>query len=588
MARLNYISNAEFVPMSMQDLLVPLTLYKEAFEKSEAEYKDLTTKSGAFAYLSQMAPEGSKARAIYEKYANDLKMQADDIAQNGLSMSNRSALTSLGQRYSSEIGMLEMAQKAMDEHKKAWMAQRANDPSMLFATNTFNLDDYLFGATPNMYSVSGDSLYKKGMAAGASASAKLFNAGYGGDTLGGYYSKYVKVYGYSPLAIAKFREDMSTIPELRQLVLDGLYANGVPQNLKGDDLRRAEMQYLNGVIDGAVYKEEHDLKQNLGVLTAKEADDSRRAWAQMAIAEKWKEKEYNLQLAALNGAGGSDDSGDYPEYVFSAKELEKEEGNIKKFDKYFTKNERTGEIKLTEEGLKAYNRGGSDETGFMPIPGAPSYPVLKKGYGNENVMTFARFVDTVLGGKDDMASKHYDTLGNKFAEYKKRYNDAKRRVRYRMPFSPDSYKANKDIVLSQMGDYLYRADMGAEDTSYKEGEKLSKEEFNKDDYTLIGSTYGPWGETLMIKDKNGDVKHYISPIINAFNEKPTAEAMEVLQQIEQMRRDIEDGKINVPQEQIAQIDAMYKAARQKAMLHHSQKWSTSKTEPIKFNSNYGN
>lgn len=292
MARLNYISTAEYVPMSIQDLLVPLTLYKEAYEKSEAEYKDLTTKSNAFAYLSQSAPEGSKARAIYEKYANDLRVQAEDIARNGLSMSNRSALTSLGQRYSSEIGMLDMAQKAMEEHKKTWMAQRANDPSMLFATNTFNLDDYLFGATPNMYAVSGNELYKKGVALGASASARMFRSGDMGSTLAGMYRDYVQIYGYSPETMAKFRRDMSAIPELQQGVMDILRANGVTKNLKGDDLMMAAQQVMNGAIDGAVYKEQHDLHRDLNFLSPAE----KQSMAIAAAQENRARAKFNMEV----------------------------------------------------------------------------------------------------------------------------------------------------------------------------------------------------------------------------------------------------------------------------------------------------
>lgn len=584
MARLNYISTAEYVPMSIQDLLVPLTLYKEAYEKSEAEYKDLTTKSNAFAYLSQSAPEGSKARAIYEKYANDLRVQAEDIARNGLSMSNRSALASLGQRYSGEIGMLESAQKAMEEHKKTWMAQRANDPSMLFATNTFTLDDYLYGNTPNMYAVSGNELYKKGVALGAAASSRMFRSGDAGSTLAGMYRDYVQIYGYSPETIAKFRRDMSVIPELQQGVMDVLRANGVTQNLKGEDLMRAAQQVMNGAVDGAVYKETHDLKQDLSVMTAAQRDDSKRAWASLAINNMWKQKEYELKLAELKAAsdaatGNTADMGDFPTHIFTNNKLAKEEGNIKLFDRFFTRNERTGEVKLTKKGLEEYNRGRGDTTKFF-IPGATS---ASEGYG----MSFKTFVDDILGGEELMKKKRYEDLGNKFAEYRRKYNDALRRTRYEMPFAgAEDYKRNKNIVLSHMGPELFEAEMTAEDKEYRPGKALSREEFTKDDYTLVGSTYSPYGETLIVQDKDGNTHHYISPEINFLNEKATKEMMQSIEDMEKFFVEVEEGKRTATDEEMQRALALYKLARQKAALHHSQKWGTAKTKSVEYNSNY--
>ena len=115
MSNFSYVIDSTFSPFSMQEMLVPFTAYKDAFEKTEEAYNDLSEKSDKFKYLSETLPEGSKARQLYEGYANELSTQAEDLAHNGLTMGNRRALTSLKRRYQGEIGRLVKADEVMAE-----------------------------------------------------------------------------------------------------------------------------------------------------------------------------------------------------------------------------------------------------------------------------------------------------------------------------------------------------------------------------------------------------------------------------------------------------------------------------------------
>ena len=150
----SYVIDNSFQPFSMQEMLVPFSAYKEAYEKSEEQYNELSEKADKFKYLSETLPEGSKARELYEGYANDLTKQAEDLAHNGLSMSNRRALTSMRRRYQGEIGRLLQADEAMREEKKLRRSLSAQDSSMLYATDNLNIDSFLDGETPNQRSSS--------------------------------------------------------------------------------------------------------------------------------------------------------------------------------------------------------------------------------------------------------------------------------------------------------------------------------------------------------------------------------------------------------------------------------------------------
>lgn len=268
MANYQFVVDSTFNPFNMQEMLVPFSAYKNEFEKSEAMYEDLSDRSDKFKYLSETLPEGSKSRQIYEGYANDLRTQAEDLAHNGLTMGNRRALTSLKRRFQGEMGRVLQADEAMREEKKLRRSMLAQDSSLLYANDNLNIDDFLDGNTPNLYSISGNELYTRGAAAGKAASSRVFSAGDGGSTLGGYFRDYVQKMGYNADTIKKFREDMSTIPELKMAADAILEERGVNQNLTGYNLRRARQSVIDGMIDGAIYQENHSPQRDLGVIDA--------------------------------------------------------------------------------------------------------------------------------------------------------------------------------------------------------------------------------------------------------------------------------------------------------------------------------
>ena len=272
----SFVIEPSYSPMSMQEMLTPFMMYKDAYEKSEEAYNELSSQSDKFKYLSETLPEGSKARQLYEGYANELSSQAEDLARNGLSMGNRRALTNLRRRYQGEIGRLVSADAAMQEEKKLRRTMNAKDSSMLYATDNMSIDDFLDGATPNLYNVSGNDLYTRGAAAGKSASSRVYQAGDEGSTLGGYYRKWVERNGYNADSINAFRANASAIPELQKAADDILAEKGVLDNLSGVNLERARQSVLNGIIDGAVYQEKINPVRDPGVMSAAErASDSR-------------------------------------------------------------------------------------------------------------------------------------------------------------------------------------------------------------------------------------------------------------------------------------------------------------------------
>ena len=294
MANYSFVIDSSFKPFSMQEMLVPFQMYKDAFEKTEDAYMDLSQKADTFKYLSETLPEDSKARQIYEGYANGLAEQAEDLAQNGLSMANRRALASYKRRYQGEIGRLSKADEALQKEIDRRTALSANDPTTLYATDNLSIDDFLDRKKPNDYSVSGDKLYQRGLQIGASDSSRIWSNPKVQD-VNKYYQDFITTNGRSPEVLNAWRRDLMSIPELNDSLNATLKEFGVTDNLKGINLERAKESVINGIINGSTYKRNDAIQQNLGVLTAAQ-QEQKREWG-LEFNEKKREYDNSYELS---------------------------------------------------------------------------------------------------------------------------------------------------------------------------------------------------------------------------------------------------------------------------------------------------
>jgi len=294
MANYSLVVGNSFSPFTFQEMLTPYATYKQEYENMEQNYEAIQDKADKFKYLSENLPEDSKARQIYEGYANDLNSMADDVLKRGLNMSNRRGLMSLKRRYAGEIGRLEQADAAMQKEVDLRRQLNAKDGSLLYATDNLSIDNFLDKQTPNLYSISGNELYARGAQAGKSISSRVFSAGDAGSTVAGYYRDWVEKMGYSPESLAAFRENMDSIPEFRAAIDGVLAERGVNENLTGVSRQRARQAVINGVLDGAVYQESHKPVRDPGKLSTYEAENLQLAKDKFNYDKKQAEKQENF------------------------------------------------------------------------------------------------------------------------------------------------------------------------------------------------------------------------------------------------------------------------------------------------------
>lgn len=279
----SFVIDSSFRPYTQEEMLRPLLMYKDAYEKAEENFNALG-EAGKYDYLAGIDPEDEAAK-IYNNYANAYNSAFEDFKNYGVRGSRRSLLD-LKRRYKSDIGRLDAADKALQEELK--IRREKNDPSMLYAENNLKLSSFLDNKRPNLYSISAEDLRKEGMIYGQASSSRIYSNSRI-ENINKYFQDIVREQGIRPDILNAWRAQLISIPEFDRAVNDILKARRVDENLTGADYETARQSVINGIMEGSIYKEARNTERNPDVPDWAQRDASNRAWAN-----------YNMQRA-LNG-----------------------------------------------------------------------------------------------------------------------------------------------------------------------------------------------------------------------------------------------------------------------------------------------
>lgn len=170
MANYSLVINSKFKPFSFQELLQPALMATQAHQALEDAYGELDTKASIWDNLT----EGStKAKAQYQRFANDLAKEAEQLSKYGLNPASRQAMLNMRGRYSRDIIPIETAYKKREAQSEEQRRAMLSDPTLLLSRKAAetNLDEYL--DNPNLgYDMTTGDLLRQQVATAASALAK--------------------------------------------------------------------------------------------------------------------------------------------------------------------------------------------------------------------------------------------------------------------------------------------------------------------------------------------------------------------------------------------------------------------------------
>lgn len=154
---MNLVINSKFRPFTFDEMLKPLVLYKEAYDKVEQDYSDLAFQTEMWKDIVNQT-NSPEAYAMYKGYSDRLNSIMEDFSK-GMTLNNRRALFGMKRDYARNITPIARASEAMNAANE--LRAKAG-PDAIFEVGEYNsLDQFLHGKTANNKYQSREALTKK-------------------------------------------------------------------------------------------------------------------------------------------------------------------------------------------------------------------------------------------------------------------------------------------------------------------------------------------------------------------------------------------------------------------------------------------
>lgn len=349
--------NNIFNARSFDELVKPLAMYTELYNKVESDIGELDTQAGIW---ENMANEQTDpvAYARYKKYANDLRRQAQLLATSKLQPDTTRNILNLKRRYASEIVPIEQAYAARkvqaEEQRKALL----QNPTLLLSrrADATSLDDYLENPQLGYESYSGALLASQVGSAAAHLARQLREWG-PGKPLDSFTKTWLQRYGYSASEVAQAINNPDSPKSdriLTSLVNDVVAGSGIPQWADRKILGQAYDYAKQGLWQAVGETKMEKYTDQAAVLAAKEAAQARADYRKAAIQKDL--MDYAARQQAVQN-GGIDGPLLNPRPLLTKNEIEKtdavQEGVKLYLERGWIKETPNG-FEITAEGKKEY------------------------------------------------------------------------------------------------------------------------------------------------------------------------------------------------------------------------------------------
>lgn len=582
MANYSLVIGSKYSPFTFDELLKPALMATQAHMEIEEQYSELATKANVW---EEMANEQTDPYAynMYKKYSNDLRNQADILATQGLTPGSRKAMLQMKDRYSKEITPIETAYTRRRELANEQREALLKDNTMMYDidASTLSLDDLIKNPELSYRNYSGAVLASQvGTAAKALAKDLKQNPRKWKKVLGGQYYETMMQKGYTPeQVLLASMGDPNAPKDLVRIVEQAIDSSGIKNWEDKNTLKQAYDYARQGLwesIGDTTYQIQSNKKYDYDMEEAaqirKEARDLAAKQQEMLFKHQLEQQgQLDANLLAIN-----------PLNIYSSKEQEKAAQNIKNYSKYFTKDAQ-GKTVLTDEGRKEYLREVK-ETQAIPSGGPNPAYMIKPGGGTT---AFRKFMDSLGIDPNTVEIDNWNprVVGSNWDKYINDNNtalyDASKVTEYNSLIDSEDRNAAKDAILQSIRGIkggLKEVDYDPKSGTFvPTGESLTVDDLGSKDYEVISTNMSAYGSTVMVKDKNGNVRRFAMPSINpymeSFRDNELATVASIQQQL--LADDLTD-------EEKAALINEYKIALNSARLYDSQLFLTNKTKPQEF------
>ena len=236
---MNIRITSKFRPFSFDELLKPMAIYKEAYDKGEEDYNSLAVQTEQWRDVANRT-QSPKAYAIFHEYEDALNKAADDFSR-GMTLQTGNQLLNLKRRYASDIMPIGKAATRKKELMEEQRKLELQDPRF-WQRNAADISIDELMENPDV--TYGNSYSKKALTSEAAAIAQNLSKGlikYGkGMPVDEYTNTFIKHSGLQPSDIQDYLEGKpSAVSSMLKRIHDQvLSTSGI--DTWGDKLTKAQ------------------------------------------------------------------------------------------------------------------------------------------------------------------------------------------------------------------------------------------------------------------------------------------------------------------------------------------------------------
>lgn len=491
---MNIRITSKFRPFSFDELLKPMAIYKEAYDKAEEDYNSLAVQAEQWRDVANQT-QSPKAYEIFHKYENALNNASDNFSK-GMTLQTRNQLLNLKRRYASDIMPIGKAATRKKELMEEQRKLELQDPRF-WQRNAADISIDELMENPNI--TYGNSYSKKALTSEAAAIAQNLSKGlikYGkGMPVDAYTNTFIKHSGLQPSDIQDYLEGKpSAVSSMLQKIHNQvLSTSGI--DTWGDKTTKAQAtEAINKGMWSAIGESTVQTIDNYGARKALELAN------QKALFD-YQNSQQSPDLLSI------DERDLYSPIEASPTEVET---NMKNFGQYFYTG-KDGKTYMNNAGLKRYKeeleaskRKGKTVT--RDLTGAPI---------DVNIPTdFYDFVKKL--GADKYIGKGRDwrpgTIGNLWNNYTKHgkigspQGDALREVYYNVKVDPSNQtNLMQSIIESNSNRDFSIVKYDNKNQTFKHVKPISGEELASGKYTPIGIQGSYAGINISMADEENNV-----------------------------------------------------------------------------------
>lgn len=301
MANYSLVIDSTFQPFSLERYLQPSQIYDAAYREIEDNLSELEVEAGEWDRLANETTD-PKAHTTYQKYANDLRKQADKLSKYGLNPQSRREMLNMKRRFKTEITPIakayERRRQLADEQR-----QRNADGTLRFDTDfsKVSLDDLIANPEMNYSTVSGTDVMNKASQMFAKLGATIMNepdVQKRADLKG--YLQILQKSGYDPeVALQEYGAEMPA--EIKRVydTIDTMYANNAAY----------DKDWGHGWVGAAAYNaignKAYSIQDDKMVMSAAQAAQNALGWANLNETKTHNRAMEAISRAKADGAGDS-------------------------------------------------------------------------------------------------------------------------------------------------------------------------------------------------------------------------------------------------------------------------------------------